>query len=44
VIHELCHIIQANHSKYFWLEVKKYDPQFKAHRRWLKLNGQELMK
>ena len=29
VIHELCHMIQSNHSKNFWHEVEKYDPLFK---------------
>ena len=24
VIHELCHITHPNHSKYFWMNVKKY--------------------
>ena len=39
VIHELCHIIQPNHSKLFWNQVEKYDPLFKIHRRWLRENG-----
>ena len=44
VIHELCHMIQPNHSKFFWNEVAKYDPFFKSHKKWLKLNGAELIK
>ena len=43
VIHELCHLIQPNHSKLFWNEVAKYDPSFKNHKKWLKLNGAQLM-
>ena len=31
VIHELCHIIQPNHSKFFWNEVAKFYPSFKSH-------------
>ena len=43
VIHELCHIIQPNHSKLFWNEVAKYDPNFKNHKKWLNLNGAQLI-
>ena len=43
VIHELCHIIQPNHSKLFWREVEKYDPEYKDHRAWLRKHASELM-
>ncbi len=43
VIHELCHIIQLNHSKLFWQEVEKYDPEYKEHRAWLKKHANELI-
>ena len=43
VIHELCHIIQPNHSKLFWNEVAKYDPNYKNHKKWLNLNGAQLI-
>ena len=43
VIHELCHIIQPNHSKLFWQEVEKYDPAYKEHRVWLKQHASELI-
>ena len=43
VIHELCHMIQPNHSKLFWNEVAKYDLSFKSHKKWLKLNGIALL-
>jgi len=43
VIHELCHIIQLNHSKLFWQEVEKYDPEYKEHRAWLKQHASELI-
>jgi len=42
VIHELCHILQPNHSKFFWQEVEKYDPAYKEHRAWLKKMAIEL--
>ena len=44
VIHELCHMIQPNHSRFFWNEVEKYDPSFKKHKMWLKINGYLLMR
>jgi len=44
VIHELCHMIQPNHSKFFWDEVAKFDPSFKSHKKWLKVNGHLLIK
>ena len=44
VVHELCHMLQPNHSKFFWNEVAKYDPLFKEHKKWLKLNGAELIR
>tara|TARA_B100000963_G_C22604205_1_gene661657 strand:- start:1195 stop:1938 length:744 start_codon:yes stop_codon:yes gene_type:complete len=43
VIHELCHIIQPNHSKFFWNEVAKYDSLFKVNKKWLKENGHLLI-
>ncbi len=36
VIHEMCHMLQMNHSAKFWAEVEKRDPNFKAHRLWLR--------
>ena len=44
VIHELCHMVQSNHSPKFWHEVEKYDPSYKKHKKWLKLNGAELIR
>ena len=44
VIHELCHMIQPNHSKFFWNEVARFDPSFKNHKKWLKLNGADLIR
>lgn len=42
IIHELCHLQQHNHSPAFWQLVAFFDPNFKAHRAWLKENGQLL--
>ena len=43
VIHELCHMVQSNHSPKFWHEVEKYDPLYKDHKKWLKENGNFLI-
>lgn len=32
VIHELCHLIEMNHSYKFWELVRKFDPQYLLHR------------
>jgi hypothetical protein len=39
VVHELCHMIEANHSKAFWNKVGEYMPDYKIRRDWLKENG-----
>ena len=38
VVHELCHILQKNHSIYFWREVEKILPDYKQRRLWLRKN------
>ena len=37
IIHELAHLQEMNHSARFWAIVKKFDPEYKAHKR--VLNG-----
>lgn len=44
VVHELCHRKQMNHSKKFWEEVAKIMPDYEEQRRWLRENGEELMR
>lgn len=39
VVHELAHTKHKNHSAYFWSEVTKYCPAWKAHRLWLRRHG-----
>ena len=42
VIHELCHLIEMNHSKAFWKQVEQMMPDYKKHRKRLffqKLSG-----
>lgn len=36
VVHELCHILQMNHSTAFWAEVERVLPDYKARRKALK--------
>jgi len=42
VAHELCHLIQMNHSKEFWQLVESQIPAYKERRKWLKENGCKL--
>lgn len=42
VIHELCHLIEFNHSPLFWAQVARLDPEYKTHRDWLTRFGSQL--
>lgn len=42
VIHELCHLIEFNHSPRFWSLVKAQMPEYEAWKKWLKAHGSEL--
>lgn len=42
VIHELCHLLEMNHSQRFWSAVERIDPQYRMKREWLKDNGWRL--
>lgn len=44
VVHELCHRIEMNHSKRFWDLVGQIKPDYKTCRKWLKDNGNALIK
>ena len=44
IVHELCHIIEPNHSNSFWSLVKKYDKEYIVNKDWLKKNGIEIIK
>lgn len=43
VVHELCHLIEMNHSKAFWKQVEQVLPAYKGYRQWLKEHGNEIM-
>lgn len=42
VVHELCHILEKNHSSSFWNLVMHFIPEARQHRLWLKENRQML--
>ena len=44
VIHELCHRKEMNHSQRFWAEVAKIMPDYQEKRRWLRENGEDIMR
>jgi len=39
IVHELCHLIQPNHSKAFWHEVARTMPDYQQAQTWLKTNA-----
>lgn len=42
IVHELCHLIEMNHSHKFWRLVDKFFPDHHKARSWLKINGKKL--
>jgi predicted metal-dependent hydrolase len=42
VVHELCHLIEHNHSPRFWAAVENYCTDYLECRQWLKDHGAEL--
>lgn len=39
LVHELCHLLQANHSPRFWIEVEARFPAWREERDWLRAHG-----
>lgn len=42
LVHELCHLLQANHSPAFWAEVSARLPHWPQQRQWLAVEGRRL--
>ena len=39
LVHELCHLIRADHSRAFWREVERRCPDWREHRVWFRSDG-----
>ena len=39
IVHELCHLVEMNHSSRFWNLVSTLCPDYKIHKQWLKENS-----
>lgn len=44
VVHELCHILEHNHSPRFYAHVLRVCPDYQKQNAWLKAHGPELMR
>ncbi|WP_036168787.1 M48 family metallopeptidase [Noviluteimonas dokdonensis] len=42
LVHELCHILRADHSRAFWLEVERRFPSWRAERDYFHADGRRL--
>lgn len=42
-VHELCHLVYANHSVLFWNKVNSFYPEMSQAKKWLKINGKDLL-
>lgn len=42
VVHELCHLIEHNHSPAYWKCVERIMPNYRESKKWLKANGTKL--
>jgi hypothetical protein len=42
VVHELSHLVHANHSKAFWQTVASLIPEVEKKREWLRINARQL--
>ena len=42
IVHELCHLVEMNHSSRFWNLVSNLCPDYKIHKQWLKENSYRL--
>ncbi|MCR4617553.1 MAG: M48 family metallopeptidase [Lachnospiraceae bacterium] len=44
VVHELCHLLEMNHSPRFYAHVYSVFPEYKKWDKWLKTNGDAIMR
>lgn len=44
VVHELCHLVELNHSKRFWSLVAGVLPEYRKEEQWLKTQGMMIMR
>ena len=42
LVHELCHLLHADHSPRYWHEVERRFPAWRAERDWLRAHGRGL--
>ncbi len=42
IVHELCHTVEKNHTKDYWVKVKTIIPDYMKRRDWLEKNQQML--
>ena len=42
IVHEMCHLVEMNHSARFWHLVSNLCPDYKVHKQWLKENSYRL--
>ena len=43
VVHELCHLLEFNHTKDYWRHVSNNFRDYKECRDWLRVNGASLI-
>lgn len=44
VVHELCHLLEMNHSKKFYEQVLRVYPDYYRDHEWLKTHGEKLLR